>query len=226
MKKRPATRRQASSKRASTRAVAKKPAAKKPAAKKSAAAKSPAKPSSAAKVAPARAATPLKSALPPRQPGEVRYWLMKSEPEVFSFDDLLAAPGQTTFWDGVRNYTARNYMRDHMAPGDGLLYYHSGGETPAIAGLAEVASAAYPDPTAFDPRSEYYDEKSDRDAPAWMMVDVKAVRALPRPLTLDELRDVKALAGMELLKRGNRLSVQPVREAEWKAVLELAGVTA
>jgi predicted RNA-binding protein with PUA-like domain len=199
----------------------KRPARKRPANRSSTKAR-PATTRTKTKAAAPRSATPLKSALPPRRPGEVRYWLMKSEPDVFSFDDLLAAPGQTTCWDGVRNYTARNYMRDHMAPGDGILYYHSGGEAPAIAGLAEVASAAYPDHTAFDPTSEYHDGKSDRDAPAWMMVDVKAVRALARPVTLDELREVNALTGMELLKKGNRLSVQAVRESEWKAVLELA----
>ena len=157
-------------------------------------------------------------------PGARRYWLVKSEPSCFSFDDLMKAPKRTTGWDGVRNYQARNFMRDDMQVGDGVLYYHSSASPPAIAGIAEVARAAYPDPTQFDPGSEYYDPKASREAPTWMQVDVRAVRALPHALPLDALRKVPALGKMELLRTGSRLSVQPVTEQEWHAVLREAGL--
>jgi predicted RNA-binding protein with PUA-like domain len=161
----------------------------------------------------------------PRRPGEgARYWLVKSEPDVFSFDDLWASPGRTTSWDGVRNHQARNFMRDGMRLGDGVLFYHSNAEPTAIVGTAEVVREAYPDPTAFDRSSEYFDPKSRRDAPTWVMVDLRAVARLRTPLTLAALRDVPELAGMELLRRGSRLSVQPVTPAEWAAVLRLGGV--
>ena len=147
----------------------------------------------------------------------VSYWLMKSEPDEFSIDDLVRARDKTTPWFGVRNYQARNYMRDAMRPGDGVLFYHSSCEVPGIAGLAEVSSAAHPDETQFDPKSPYYDPKSTRESPRWMLVDVKLARKT-RLLPLDELRAHAALSGMVILKRGNRLSVTPVTAAEWKAI--------
>ena len=150
------------------------------------------------------------------------HWLFKSEPDTFSFDDLLAAPGRTTAWGGVRNYQARNFMRDDMKPGDRILFYHSSTTPPGVVGVAEVASAPYPDPTQFDPASDYYDAKATDDAPRWFVVDVKAVKKLPRPVTLSELRNDPRLADMRLVQRGNRLSVMPVTEAEFGVVLELA----
>ena len=143
-----------------------------------------------------------------------RHWLLKSEPEQFSFDDLLAAPEQTTCWNGVRNYQARNFMRDGMRAGDLVLFYHSNADPTGVAGVAEVAREAYPDPTAFDPADPYFDPKSRPEAPAWLMVDVRAVERFPRLVPLDELRATPALAGMELLRRGSRLSVQPVTREE------------
>ena len=152
-----------------------------------------------------------------------RYWLMKSEPDCFSFDDLMKAPEQTTFWDVVRNYQARNLLRDDVKPGDGVLFYHSNAEPPHVAGIAEVVRAGYPDHTAFDPASEHFDPKSNPDNPTWYMVDIRAVRPLPRPLPLTELRECGALSDMVLLQR-SRLSVQPVTPPQWKAILKLAGL--
>ena len=150
-----------------------------------------------------------------------RYWLLKSEPDVFGVDDLFAAPDRTTGWNGVRNYQARNYMRDDMRVGDGVLFYHSGADPAGVAGLAEVARAAYPDTTAFDPAHDGYDPKSRPDAPAWVQVDVRAVERFARVVTLAELRAEPALADMVVLRRGNRLSVTPVTAAEWAAVARL-----
>ena len=147
---------------------------------------------------------------------------MKSEPDEFSIDDLVKAPKQTTPWFGVRNYQARNFMRDEMQVGDGVLFYHSSCEVPGIYGIAEVASKPHPDETQFDPKSEYYDPKSTRDNPRWTLVDVKLVKKT-RPMPLDELRGYDALAGMVTLKRGNRLSVTPVSAAEWKFILKKLG---
>ncbi len=149
-----------------------------------------------------------------------RYWLLKTEPDCFSIYDLAKAPKQTTFWDGVRNYQARNFMRA-MKRGDGILFYHSSVAPPVIAGTAVVAREAYPDHTALDPRNDHYDPKATKTNAIWEMVDIKLDRIFERPLPLDELRGVKPLAKMELLRRGSRLSVQPVTEAEWRAVLEL-----
>ena len=149
----------------------------------------------------------------------MRYWLMKSEPDEFSIDDLAAAKGKTTSWFGVRNYQARNYMRDHMRVGDGVLFYHSSCPQPGIAGIAEVASTAYPDASQFNAKSEYYDAASKREAPRWMLVVVKLVEKTPL-LPLDEMREIPALADMATLRRGNRLSITPVTAAEWKAVLK------
>jgi predicted RNA-binding protein with PUA-like domain len=156
-----------------------------------------------------------------RGSGDRRYWLLKTEPESFSFDDLLRAPRRTTSWDGVRNYQARNYLRDNFGLGDLVFIYHSSSEEPSIVGIAEVVREAYPDTTAFDPKHEHFDPKSDPATPAWLMVDVRAVRALTPPIPLATLRSVPALAGMVLLQPGSRLSVQPVSEAEWNTILAL-----
>ncbi|MDX1374443.1 MAG: EVE domain-containing protein [Burkholderiales bacterium] len=147
----------------------------------------------------------------------MRYWLMKSEPDAFSIDDLLAAPRRRTAWTGVRNYQARNFMRDAMRKGDGVLFYHSSCPEPGIAGLAEVASDAYPDATQFDPKSPYYDPKATRAAPRWFNVDVRG-RRKTRLVPLAELRAQRALAGMWLLRPGSRLSITPVSPAEWRAI--------
>jgi len=149
---------------------------------------------------------------------------MKSEPAAFSFEDLWRARRRTTFWDGVRNYQARNLMRGGMRVGDGVLFYHSNAAPPGVAGLAEVASAARPDPTQFDPEDPHYDPRSRREEPRWWGVDVRAVARLPRLLPLEELKGDARLAGMAVVQRGSRLSVQPVTPAEWKRVRQLAGL--
>jgi predicted RNA-binding protein with PUA-like domain len=149
-----------------------------------------------------------------------RYWLVKSEPDCFSIQDLARSPKQTTFWDGVRNYQARNFMRE-MKLGDGVLYYHSSSDPNAIVGTAVVVREAYPDHTAFDPKCDHYDPKSTTANPIWAMVDIRLERVFARPLPLSELRAAKQLAKMELLRQGSRLSVQPVTAKEWSAVLEL-----
>lgn len=156
----------------------------------------------------------------PRKPGEKRYWLVKSEPTTFSFDDLLARPDQTTFWDGVRNHTARTFMRDGMKVGDQVFFYHSSAEPSAIIGICEVVREGYPDHTALDRNDPHFDPGSDPEDPTWYMVDLKAVRALPRPLPLPELRARKELAGMALLRIG-RLSVSPVRAEEWDVIMTM-----
>jgi len=148
------------------------------------------------------------------------YWLMKSEPSECSIDDLAHAPQHTVPWIGVRNYQARNFMRDGMTVGDGVLFYHSSCPEPGIAGLAEVSSKAYPDETQFDPKSHYFDAASKRDTPRWLHVDVKLVRKT-RLLSLAEMRETPALETMLVLKRGNRLSITPVTPQEWKAVVKL-----
>ncbi len=151
----------------------------------------------------------------------MRHWLLKTEPSVFSFDDLLEAPGRTTGWDGVRNFQARNFLRDAMKKGDRVLVYHSNAEPPAVVGIAEVVREGYPDPTQFDPRDGHYDEGSKRDDPRWYQVDVRAVRKLPRAVTLDEIRREKALAKMALVQRGQRLSVQPLTPGEFERVVKM-----
>jgi predicted RNA-binding protein with PUA-like domain len=150
---------------------------------------------------------------------DVRYWLMKSEPSVVSIDDVLALPGQTIDWWGVRNYQARNFMRDQMRVGDGVFFYHSNCKVPGIAGLAEVARRAYPDRTQFDPASPYFDPKSTADTPRWANVDVRIVRKT-RLISLAELRAQPALARMRVLQRGNRLSITPVDPDEWRCVMQ------
>ncbi len=150
----------------------------------------------------------------------MRYWLMKSEPDDVSFDDVLAAPRQTVFWYGVRNYQARNFMRDAMSAGDGVLFYHSSCALPGVAGIAEVASGPYPDATQFDPASKYHDPKATQETPRWISVDVRALEQ-GRYLPLSEMRAIPALEDMVLLQKGSRLSVSPVTESEWNAVVAL-----
>jgi predicted RNA-binding protein with PUA-like domain len=156
------------------------------------------------------------------RPTTMAYWLFKSEPSAYSFADLLREPDQTTGWDGVRNYQARNMLRDDVKVGDGVLFYHSSSDPPCIAGIAKVVKAAHADLTAFDPKAEHYDPKSDRSNPTWYQVSIKAVRAIEPPLGLPLLNTVAELAGMELLRKGSRLSVQPVTEKQWKTILALA----
>jgi predicted RNA-binding protein with PUA-like domain len=158
----------------------------------------------------------------PRYHPRMGQWLIKSEPGSFSFDDLLAADNQTTVWDGVRNYQARNFMRDGMKPGDKVLYYHSSTSEPGVVGVAEVASDPYPDPSQFDRRSRYFDPKSSPEQPRWFVVDVRAVSPLARTVTLSELKDDPSLAGLRLVQRGNRLSVMPVSGAEFRRIVSLA----
>ncbi|MBI1891994.1 MAG: EVE domain-containing protein [Burkholderiales bacterium] len=149
----------------------------------------------------------------------MQYWLMKSEPGEVSIDDALSAPKQTVPWFGVRNYQARNFMRDGMRVGDGVLFYHSSCEEPGIAGIAEVAGTPYPDDTQFDKRSKYYDAKATREEPRWMMVDVRIVKKIPL-VSLAALREAPELADMQILKRGNRLSITPVSPAEWRFITQ------
>lgn len=150
------------------------------------------------------------------------YWLMKSEPNAFSIDDLQKAPRKTTYWDGVRNYQARNFMRT-MQVGDGILFYHSNVDPPSIVGVAQVVRTAYPDHTAWDPQDLHYDPQSSPDKPRWDMVDICFQERFASPLSLDSLRKQFGLRQMELLRKGSRLSVQPVRAGEWRLILQLAG---
>jgi predicted RNA-binding protein with PUA-like domain len=148
----------------------------------------------------------------------MNYWLMKSEPEEVSVDDALAAPKSTVAWTGVRNYMARNYMRDVMRVGDGVLFYHSSCAVPGIVGIGRVASTPYPDPTQFDKKSMYYDPKSKKEEPRWQLVDVQVLRKIPT-ITLQELRERPEVAEMIVLKKGNRLSITPVEPKHWKAIV-------
>jgi predicted RNA-binding protein with PUA-like domain len=157
----------------------------------------------------------------PRKRGEKAYWLVKSEPETFSFDDLMAKRDRTTHWDGVRNYTARNFLRHGMKLGDQVFFYHSNADPSAIIGICEVVREGYPDHSALDANDPHYDEGSDPEDPDWFMVDLRAVRALPRPLSLQELKTRKELSGMALLRIG-RLSVSPVRPEEFRLIVELS----
>lgn len=152
-----------------------------------------------------------------------KYWLMKTEPETFSWQDLLKRPGRRESWDGVRNYQARNFMRDEFAEGQEVFIYHSSTGEPAIVGVARVARAAYPDPTALMPESPYFDPKSAEDGKSrWVMVDVEAVSSFAEPITLKALRDHPKLGSMALLQRGQRLSIQPVKPEEWKIICNMA----
>jgi predicted RNA-binding protein with PUA-like domain len=159
--------------------------------------------------------------MPKENSGERQYWLLKTEPTTFSFDDLWNAPKRTTFWDGVRNFQARNTLRDRMKVGDGVFIYHSSTDPTGIVGIAEVVKEGYPDPTAFDPKDSHYDPRSKRDSTTWYVVDVKAIERLDPIITLDELRGVKGLEKMVLLQRGSRLSVQPVSAEEWRMIRAL-----
>jgi predicted RNA-binding protein with PUA-like domain len=152
----------------------------------------------------------------------VKYWLVKSEPTTFSWDDLWKSPKRTTRWDGVRNFQARNYLRDDMQVGDLAFFYHSSADPTAIVGIVEVVRAGYPDETAFDKSDYHHDPKSRREAPMWYAVDLRAKEPAKHPITLAELRQQKGLAHMVLLQKGSRLSVQPVTEAEWKLIYRLA----
>ncbi len=153
----------------------------------------------------------------------MNYWLMKSEPETFGIDDLARAPRKTTHWDGVRNYQARNFMRDGMQRGDCAFFYHSNCPEPGIAGIVKIVKAGYPDHTAFDKRDAHYDPQSDPDNPRWYMVDVRLERKLGRIITLEELKKHSngALAGLIVLKRGNRLSITPVSAEHWRFIVDL-----
>ena len=151
-----------------------------------------------------------------------RYWLMKSEPDVFSIDDLKRQ--RRTSWDGVRNYQARNFMRDDMRVGDLVLFYHSNAKPPGVAGIARVCKEAYPDHTALDPNSPYHDPRATKDEPVWMMVDVAYVARFPEQVTLDDLRREQSLKDMLVLRKGTRLSVQPVERGHFECVVKLGGL--
>ena len=152
-----------------------------------------------------------------------QYWLLKTEPTTFSFDDLWKAPKRTTFWDGVRNFQARNTLRDRMKARDLVFIYHSSTDPTGIVGIAEVVREGYPDPTAFDSKDAHFDPRSKRESPTWYVVDVKAVERIEPIITLEELRGVKGLEKMVLLQRGSRLSVQPVAADEWSIIRGLRG---
>jgi predicted RNA-binding protein with PUA-like domain len=171
-------------------------------------------------ISPGKCAIAEKSIRKQRMAKQKKYWLMKSEPDCYSIDDLKR--DKTTYWDGVRNYQARNFMRDQMQLGDEVLFYHSNADPPAIVGVATIAKEAYPDFTAFDPNDPHYDPKSNQQEPRWMMVDLKFKSKFSAPLGLDQLRKIPALTEMELLRKGSRLSVQPVRKTEFETVLKLA----
>lgn len=162
----------------------------------------------------------------PTQSVKQRFWLLKSEPSSFSFADLQARPGGVEHWDGVRNFQARNFLRDEIKVGDGVLFYHSNIAEPAIVGVARVVRAGYPDFTARDPGNEHFDPRATDAAPIWYMVDVQAVAALPQPLTRQMLMAHPLLGNMAVLRRGNRLSVQEVTAEEWRAVLASGGLNA
>jgi predicted RNA-binding protein with PUA-like domain len=152
----------------------------------------------------------------------MNYWLIKSEPDAFSIDDLAGRPDQTDHWDGIRNYQARNFMRDDMQVGDRVFFYHSNCKPPGIVGICEVASAPYPDHTAFDPNSKYFDAKSDPENPRWVMMDVRFLRRTKRLISLDEIKQhADRLEDFPLVRRGNRLSIMPVSKAHWDFILSL-----
>lgn len=151
----------------------------------------------------------------------MQYWLFKSEPETFSIDTLARRPKQTEHWDGVRNYQARNMLRDQIKVGDQGFFYHSSCTPPGIVGIVEIVKAGYPDGSAFDPESKYYDPTASRDNPRWFMVDVRLVKKFKQMITLEELKEHSALRNMQVARRGNRLSITPVTEKEWKIILEM-----
>jgi predicted RNA-binding protein with PUA-like domain len=152
----------------------------------------------------------------------MNYWLIKSEPDAFSIDDLKNCPGRTDHWDGIRNYQARNFIRDAMCKGDLALFYHSSCAKPGVVGICEIVSAAYPDHTAFDPASKYFDPGSDPENPRWLMMDVRYKRKLKRLISLEEIKQhAERLDGLPLIRRGNRLSIMPVDKAHWDLILSL-----
>ncbi|RMH21531.1 MAG: EVE domain-containing protein [Gammaproteobacteria bacterium] len=151
----------------------------------------------------------------------MQYWLVKSEPDAFGIDDLANMPDQTEHWDGVRNYQARNFMRDEMKCGDQVFFYHSNCKEPGIVGIVEVVREGYPDHTAFDPEGKYYDPKSDPDRPRWYMVDVKLVQRFRQTISLSSMKTRPELEGMRLLQKGNRLSVMPIAPEHWQVILDL-----
>jgi predicted RNA-binding protein with PUA-like domain len=151
----------------------------------------------------------------------MKYWLMKSEPDVFGIDDLKKTPRKTEPWDGVRNYQARNMMRDDMKKGDLAFFYHSSCKEPGIAGIMEIIREGYPDTSAFEPKGKYFDPKSDPGKPSWYRVDVRYVRKLKRIITLSELKEHSKVADLPLLRRGNRLSIMPVSSRQWEYILDL-----
>lgn len=153
---------------------------------------------------------------------QTKYWLMKTEPGSYSIDDLAAEENQTTFWSGVRNYQARNFMRDEMKVGDKVLFYHSNAKPPCVVGIAEVVRESYPDHTAWGEDDHHYDPKSPEENPRWFMVDIRFQEKFAEPLTREQLAEVAALKEMELLRRGSRLSVQPVRKKEYETIVKLA----
>ncbi len=155
----------------------------------------------------------------------MKFWLMKSEPDVYSIDDLASEPNQTDYWDGIRNYQARNLMRDEMSVNDKAFFYHSNCKIPGIVGIMKIARSTYPDPTAFDANEKYYDPKSDPKNPRWLMVDVKFVLKFPHIVSLAQMREEPALAEMRVLQRGNRLSITPVTDEEWQHILCMAEVS-
>ncbi len=152
---------------------------------------------------------------------ERRYWLFKSEPGEYSFSDLLKEPDRTDYWDGIRNYQVRNMLRDEIKAGDRVLFYHSSARPMAVVGTATVVREAYPDPTAFDPADKHYDPKSNPNAPTWLMVDIKAEQEFARPVTLEEIKQNPKLQDMLLVRRGVRLSIQPVSKEAWDEIVSL-----
>ncbi len=183
--------------------------------------KTAARPGTRGKAAKKKAGGAWDAAFSLRAPGERRYWLVKSEPEVFSFEDLLRIHNKTTHWNGVRNFAARNFMKDGMKLGDRVFFYHSMAESPGIVGICEVVREGYPDSTAFDPESEGHDPKSDQAKPTWYMVDLRAVAQLTHPVTLARIKARKELAKMALVRIG-RLSVTPVTAREWEVICLMA----
>ncbi|MBT1445680.1 EVE domain-containing protein [Shewanella sp. JM162201] len=153
----------------------------------------------------------------------MNYWLMKSEPDEFSIDDLARRPNQTEGWHGIRNYQARNFMRDAMQIGDRVLFYHSSCKVPAVVGIAEIVSDIYPDASAWDPESPYFDPKSPQDSPRWLQRDIRFIKRFTRPVTLSAIKAHPGLADMLLVQKGSRLSIQPVSEAHWQLIHHMAG---
>jgi predicted RNA-binding protein with PUA-like domain len=153
----------------------------------------------------------------------MNYWIFKSEPDEFSFDDLLKRPKKTEPWTGVRNYQARNFLRDDVKKGDKVLFYHSSTAVPAVVGIAEVVKEAYPDPSQFDIKSDYFDEGSKKDNPRWLAVTIKAVKKLKQVVTLEQIKQQEKLRDMRLVQRGNRLSISPVSKQEFEIIIKLSG---